>query len=311
MKKLLYFIFILLGMKAIQAQEPLMKFYFQDGSAKSYKISDIDEMNFTKSNTFSYMTIFRNNDTTKLIYDTELIEKLDFGFVTEGLMLRINYNGKNSNYYSGDIDSITFIEYEPNELETVTVCDQVWMTKNLDVSHYRNGEPIRFVSNYDEWIDARKKKEGAWCYYNDDPAYGATYGKLYNWYAVNDPRGLAPEGWHVPSKEEWKTLEMCLGDSTVAGGKLKSTGTIEDGTGLWKSPNADATNESGFSALPGGLRNYAYGIFQGIGEGGIWWSTSELYDKESWNWSLSTYHKVFLKSFSYKEYHFSVRCVKD
>src|ERR1035437_8570614 len=135
----------------------------------------------------------------------------------------------------------------PVSIPSVTICTQVWMLKNLDVSTYRNGDLIPKVTTTTAW-DALTT--GAWRWCNNDPAMGVIYGKLYNWYVVNDPRGLAPTGWHVPSDAEWTTLSTCLGGYAVAGGAMKETGTTH-----WTSPNTGATNSSGFTGLPGGGRN--------------------------------------------------------
>src|SRR5450432_4786545 len=130
---------------------------------------------------------------------------------------------------------------------SVKICDQTWMTKNLDVSTYRNGDPIPQVTNDETWSIL---KTGAWCWYkNDSATYASTYGRLYNWFAVNDSRRLAPIGWHIPTEAEWSTLSVCLGDFEVVGGKMKETGTTH-----WSNPNKGATNTSGFAALPGGNR---------------------------------------------------------
>ncbi|MFA6572071.1 MAG: fibrobacter succinogenes major paralogous domain-containing protein [Bacteroidota bacterium] len=187
-----------------------------------------------------------------------------------------------------------------NNSDEVTIGTQVWMKRNLDVDHYRNGDPIPEVQDSIAWS---KLTKGAWCYYNNDPAIGAIYGKLYNWYAVNDSRGLAPEGWHVPSKDEWQELENSLGGENLAGGKLKETGTVH-----WNSPNTGATNEKGFSALPGGCRGY-YGPIGQIAY--FWSSTGEEYLSLSWFRTLKNYNATFEKGFYYKERGFSVRCVKD
>jgi uncharacterized protein (TIGR02145 family) len=199
---------------------------------------------------------------------------------------------------------------KPDEVkyDTVKICEQVWMIKNLDVDKYRNGDIIIEVKDADEWENL---ETGAWCYYNNDPELGKIYGKLYNWYAVNDPRGLAPQGWHVASDSEWTELENCLGGSDVAGGKLKSTGTIERGGGLWRTPNEGATNSSGFYALPGGLRQFN-GSFHYIGRYGDWWSASEV---DAMN-SCSRFMYYYLSSID--RYNggnassgFAVRCVRD
>jgi uncharacterized protein (TIGR02145 family) len=148
----------------------------------------------------------------------------------------------------------------------VTICSQIWTLENLDVETYRNGDVIPQVTDPIAWENLTT---GAWCYYNNDSANGPIYGKLYNWYAVTDPRGLAPIGYHVPTDAEFETLIVtCLGGETVAGGKMKSTGTT-----LWNSPNTDATNSSGFTGLPAGSRNYD-GQFLSINDSAVWWTST-------------------------------------
>lgn len=195
-------------------------------------------------------------------------------------------------------------------LESVTIGTQVWMKKNLDVTNYRNGDPIPQVTDPTQWADLTT---GAWCYYNNDPAYGEIYGKLYNSYAVNDPRGLAPDGWHVPSEAEWTLLINFLGSN--GGGKLKSIGTIEAGDGLWYSPNGGATNETGFSALPGGYRDYngayGYGDYGYIGGYGFWWSASEYPPNSAWFYVLYSIDGSGGVSANPKKMGLSVRCLRD
>jgi uncharacterized protein (TIGR02145 family) len=161
----------------------------------------------------------------------------------------------------------------------VNYCGKDWTARNLDVTTYRNGDPIPQVTDPEQW---RQLKTGAWCYYNNDPANGAIYGKLYNWYAVTDPRGLAPRGWHVPFRTEWQVMKSLVYNMTPAGqigGKMKSTGTIEAGTGLWYAPNTGATNLSGFTGLPGGLRQFN-GVFGALGRACGWWSLLEKPNSE-------------------------------
>jgi uncharacterized protein (TIGR02145 family) len=193
------------------------------------------------------------------------------------------------------------------------------MSRNLDVDTYCNGDPIPEVSDPTAWS---KLTTGAWCYHNNNPSNEIIYGKLYNWYAVNDPRGLAPIGWHVASDDDWKELEVCLGMSQVEadqasswrgtkeGGKLKSTGTIGAGDGLWFSPNTGATNESGFSALPGGSRDY-YGTFTTMGSLGYWWSSTEYDTSFVWSRFLYYYSANIGRTSTNKGIGYSVRCVKD
>ena len=198
-------------------------------------------------------------------------------------------------------NEINFTALLPN----VKICNQVWMLENLDVEKYRNGDPIPQVTDATQWTNLTT---GAWCYYNNDAANGAIYGKLYNWYAVNDPRGLAPQGWHVASDEEWTTLTNCLGGESIAGGKLK-----EAGTSHWIIPNIGATNSSGFTAIPGGGRS-STGNFSWIGEDGFWMtSTPDLstFIVLVWARALGTNAGSIYRGTYGKANGFSVRCVKD
>lgn len=159
---------------------------------------------------------------------------------------------------------------------SVLICTQTWTTKNLDVTNYRNGDLIPEIQDPTAWCNLTT---GAWCHYNNDPANDIIYGKLYNFFAVNDPRGLAPQGWHIPSLSEWNILRNCLGGEVVAGGKMKETGTI-----YWNSPNTGASNITGFTARPSGCRNSYYGgtfnlpggAFVFSGEDCWWWSTDAI-----------------------------------
>jgi uncharacterized protein (TIGR02145 family) len=186
---------------------------------------------------------------------------------------------------------------------TVTICSQDWMTKNLDVATYRNGDPIPKVTDPTAWAAL---STGAYCYYNNDSATNAAvYGKLYNWYAVNDSRGLAPAGWHIPSQAEWTLLETCLGGWEFAGGAMKETGTTH-----WVSPNTDATNSSGFTGLPGGVRS-SNGSFNFLGTHGYWWSSTESNAGIAWDRYLVNTDGVSYGSVEDKKGGFSVRCIRD
>ena len=165
-----------------------------------------------------------------------------------------------------------------NTYTTVTIGSQVWMKENLKTSKYRNGNAI--TTNLTD-IGWQNTTSGAYAIYNNDAANNTTYGKLYNWYAVADPRGLCPAGWHAPSDAEWTTLENFLGGANGAGGKMKSTGTILTGTGLWQDPNTDATNSSGFTGLPGGYR-LDFGAYTDFGYYGYWWSSTEASSTNAW-----------------------------
>jgi uncharacterized protein (TIGR02145 family) len=181
----------------------------------------------------------------------------------------------------------------------IKIGNQEWMTKNLDVDCYANGDPIPQVQNSEKW---ERLKTGAWCYYNNDPSNGEKYGKLYNWYAVNDPRGLAPKGYHIPSDLEWTTLLDFLGGEGVAGKKLKST------TSWFGNGNGD--DSSGFNGLPGGVC-YFTGYFDLIGEDGYWWSSTEFNANLGKYMQISYRDWVFYKYSKEKGSGLSVRCIKD
>jgi uncharacterized protein (TIGR02145 family) len=185
----------------------------------------------------------------------------------------------------------------------VTIGTQCWTQTNLDVSKYRNGDPIPEVTDATEWSNLTT---GAWCYFDNNSANGPVYGKLYNWHAVNDPRGLAPEGWHVPSDEEWNVLTTYLGGQSVAGGKMKEAGTTH-----WTGPNTGADNSSGFTGLPGELRSLD-GSFWILGETGYWWSSTDWITGGAYNLMLSNWITDALLGYSNgKKIGFSVRCIKN
>ena len=160
--------------------------------------------------------------------------------------------------------SITDID--GNNYATIVIGTQEWMAENLHTSKYANGDPIPNVTDVTQWSNLTT---GAWSYFSEGSQYENPYGKLYNWHTVNDTRNVCPLGWHVPSDAEWTVLSDYLGGESVAGGKMKSTGTQ-----YWL-PNVGATNESGFSGLPGGYSD-GFGNFGGIFGGGFWWSSSEF-----------------------------------
>ena len=186
---------------------------------------------------------------------------------------------------------------------SVSICCQRWMTKNLDVATYRNGDPIPRVDDATAWAALTT---GAYCYFdNDSFSYAARYGKLYNWYAVNDSRGLAPEGWYIPTDFEWTTLGTCLGGSALAGGPMKDIGTT-----IWDPPNTGATNLSGFTGLPGGYR-FDTGVFAGISTYGLLWSSTENDAVTGWNRNLNFNDDDLSRASSNKQFGFSVRCLRD
>jgi uncharacterized protein (TIGR02145 family) len=197
-------------------------------------------------------------------------------------------------------------------LPSVTIGTQIWTNQNLSVARYRNGDIIPQVTDPTQWENLTT---GAWCWYNNDSAtYSATYGRLYNWYAVNDARGLAPQGYHIPSDAEWNKLvkyldhgadTTCQGctQSTIAGGAMKST------TG-WNAPNTGATNSSGFAGLPGGYRSLD-GTFSNVGSNGYLGSSTEYNTAYTWDRNLNYNDSNVDRNYVTKSLGLSVRCVKD
>ena len=196
---------------------------------------------------------------------------------------------------------VTVTDIDGNVYHEVTIGTQTWMVENLKTTKYNDGTAIPWITNNSEWAASDTP---ARCWYNDSISYKNPYGALYNWYAVNTGK-LAPTSWHVPSDSEWEVLGNYLGGDSMAGGPLKEAGTVH-----WKSPNTGATNTTGFTALPGGSRDYLR-AFNEIGGGGSWWSAT-AYDA-SFSWYRSIYCNaayVSRSNFTNRD-GFSVRCVKD
>ena len=216
------------------------------------------------------------------------------------------------------VNSASVTDINGNVYPTVNIGTQTWIQKNLNVSKYKNGDIIPQVTDATQWANLTT---GAWCWYNNDSAtYAATYGKLYNWYAVNDPRGLAPNGWHVPSNSEWSRLikyidaaadTVCINcnQSMTAGGNLKDTGTLK-----WQTPNTGATNTTNFTALPGGAR---FGTsFTGWRATGYWWTNTEFSNNDSYFRILYSINATAPSGYSTnlpinKNNGYSVRCLRN
>ena len=198
-------------------------------------------------------------------------------------------------------------DIDGNSYKTVKIGNQWWMAENLKVTHFRNGDEIPCVTDNDQWFNLTS---GAYCNYNNDTANVALYGRLYNWYAAVDSRNIAPEGWHVPTDDEWQELVEFLGGDTLAGGKMKGTGTIEGGDGLWYEPNKGATNESGFSALPAGGRTYDVAT-DVAGSYAYFWSTKNYHHWYGWHRYLYYNNAEVYRYNYYNQFGFSVRCIKD
>ena len=200
-------------------------------------------------------------------------------------------------------------DIDGNIYTTITIGTQVWLAENLKTSRYKNGDPIPTGLSDTQW---HITTTGAYSIYDDNCINNDKFGKLYNWYAVTDPRGIAPEGWHVPSDSEWNILINYLGGPDIAGGPLKAVSP------LWNSPNNGATNSSGFTALPGGGRDdgklfNATVNYGGLGEFGYWWTTTENNNPVETAKNHSAYSNYIYSypGYASKGYGFSVRCIKN
>ena len=206
-------------------------------------------------------------------------------------------------------------DYDGNLYGTVKIGDQIWMTENLKVTHYPNGDPIPFITNNTNWGNlSDNNTDDAYCFYNND--VNSDYGALYtyaaaigdNWERDNvDNQGVCPDGWHLPTDAEWQELIDTLGGNSVAAGKLKETGTSH-----WTDPNIGASNESGFTALPGGWRDEYQGTSNNAGDLGIWWSAMGAgFNTVAYYRRLDYYSTTVVRNYGVKSYGFSVRCLKD
>ena len=210
-------------------------------------------------------------------------------------------------YYteSGEIREIIYeikspvTDQDGNTYKTIRIGDQVWMAENLKVTHYRDGTAIPTGHSNWKWNNL---STGAYAVYDNNESNATTYGYLYNWFAAVDSRNIAPEGWHVPTDAEWQTLVDYLGGFLVAGGKMKE--------GHWNSPNTGATNESGFTALPGGYRG-SNGDYYYMGYSGSFWSSTELDSSSAWYRELDYNGSDVYRASGNERDGFSVRCLRD
>ena len=217
---------------------------------------------------------------------------------------------KKSTSTNNDLSNDASTSNQTALLNKVNIGKQVWMSENLNVDKFRNGDPIPEAKTALEWEKAEKEGKPAWCYYDNDPKNGLKYGKLYNWHAVNDSRGLAPSGWHVPSDADWSELINFLDPKAEGGNKIPNTAgrKMKSNTG-WNTTN-NASNQSGFSGLPGGNRSCLDGAFYTVGIFGSWWSSTEYNKHFAGLINLENLDDV-LKMECYKGEGYSVRCLRN
>jgi uncharacterized protein (TIGR02145 family) len=192
-------------------------------------------------------------------------------------------------------------DQDGNRFKTVKIGKQEWMAENLTVSHFRNGDVVPEATNEAEWRMMGEEGKPAWCVGLNNPDNGEKYGKLYNWYAVNDPRGLAPEGWHIPTDEEWTQLTNFLGGEVAAAFRMRTTGYSDGKTDQ---------DKNSFQGLPGGGCNEK-GLFFGIGSHSYWWSDTEINASSAWCRLLNYISCNVYTLPSSKLSGFSVRCLKN
>lgn len=210
----------------------------------------------------------------------------------------------------------TVMDSDGNVYPVLRIGDQCWMGANLRTSRYSDGSIVPNVTSNNDW---RFLNSGAWCNYENSASNGATYGKLYNWFAAMDPRGICPLGWHVPVDDEWKQLENALGMSADelneigTRGEADSIGGLMKATASWNMPNAGATNESGFSGLAGGNRDgFSDGTFFNLGSTGYWWSSSDYGEfNYAWHRRLNSSNAGVGRHGYYKRSGYCIRCVRD
>ncbi|MEI6189770.1 MAG: fibrobacter succinogenes major paralogous domain-containing protein [Chitinophagia bacterium] len=230
-------------------------------------------------------------------------KKYYYFFLMATYLLLTSCGSSNRDKAFQNIEEETVVNNTPKPLEnSVKIGNQVWAKNNLNIDHFRNGDMIMEAKSDEEWEKAGAEGKPAWCYYNNDTSLGTKYGKLYNFYAVHDVRGLAPIGAHIASDEEWTTLSNNLGGDDIAGIKLKST------KGWAGKGNGD--NSSGFNAMPGGYR-YFSGIFFNEGQDGSWWTATpneEGYAILRYLYSANT--NIFRNRLNLK-LGLAVRCIQD
>ncbi len=214
-------------------------------------------------------------------------------------------NGRTSAVFNPNLTYGTMTDQDGNVYKTIHINGQTWMAENLRTTKYRNGDAIPRILDNTAWASLTT---GAYCNYKNTENIDtiATYGRLYNWYTISDSRNLAPEGWHVATNTDWELLTLLLGGENVAGYKFKEIGNTH-----WYGSNENATNESGLTILPSGLRDPSIGTFCCIGAKGIYWSSTQADDSYAWDKPFIMQTNECVHFSNHMNYGFAVRCVKD
>lgn len=246
--------------------------------------------------------------------------KLTYALLIGFMFLSSCSSSDNDSEQDNNSNPTSVTDNDGNTYNVIQIGNQFWTKENLNVSTYRNGDPILQVTDPYEW---QNLNTGAWCYYANQSSNGTTYGKLYNWHAVNDPRGLAPEGWHIPSDSEWTLLTDFLitngfnYDATVSGNKI---GKSLASTNLWQNASQNGSvgndltlnNSTEFTGLPAGSRwADATVSFNALNRNTSWWSSTSSSDNIAVKYGLVNTSVNLSRLGQSKQYGFSIRCVKD
>ena len=228
-----------------------------------------------------------------------------FNSVVKSVFINVVDKGSSEAVFNEMLTYGTVADIDGNAYKTIEIGDQTWMAQNLRTTRFRNGDVITNVTSNSEWVDLTKE---AYSSYNNstDLDYLATFGFLYNWYAVSDTRNIAPEGWHVATQEDWDQLINTVGGVEVAGQKLK-----EAGNSHWNNSGSQGTNEYGFTALPSGRRQYTDGTFINTGFNGFWWANTANGADFSFYYQMNFDTNSVIPANFLRAAGYSVRCVKD
>ncbi len=254
-------------------------------------------------------TTTRNSNVSFSITLTSLKPNTQYHYRINAVNASGTANGANISFKTTDTTKVvinfnpdliydSIYDAEGNKYRTIQIGTQTWMAENLRSTKFNDGTDIPFIMDVTLWAGLTTP---GYCWFNND---SVGYGALYNWYTANTGK-LCPEGWHVPSDEEWTILTDYLGGKSVAGGKMRETGTSH-----WQSPNTGATNESGFTALPVGYRNYSGG-FNSFGDYGFWWSATQWSSSGAWYRDVYYGYNSADRSNSNKKSGANIRCLKD
>jgi uncharacterized protein (TIGR02145 family) len=295
MKKLVLLVFIVFMLMFVRQPVPAQVGINTDGSppdgSSMLDVKSVEKGILVPRMTASQRTAITSGANGLLVYQTNGIQGFYFYNGTTWKLLIGSGEG-----YIGHV-----LDIDGNVYPTIRIGNQEWMTENLRVTHFRNGEEVPNVADNTAWS---LLTTGARCYYNNDSAaFAGTYGALFNFFAVSDTRGLCPSGWHIPSNIEWTTLTTYLGGTSVAGGKMKAAR-------LWPSPNAGELNTSGFSGLPSGHR-FREGNFDFNGIKETWWTSTHVDPPAVWYRAVIYNSAEVIIDGQWNEAGLSVRCLKD